>query len=116
VDESAMDLTLHSCTGLRERGAPKARACPGKGAAGWDQNGLNLRRAPRDAGETAQSVSRVRTHASTNVHITSEVRRFTVRPNLMNAGRKLVYTTFGVWHIQDPMSVVTNAKVIIAAD
>jgi len=40
-----MGLKLHSSSGLRGRGQPRARACPSGSAAGGDQNGLNLRAA-----------------------------------------------------------------------
>jgi len=40
-----MGLKLHISSGLRVRGVPRARACPASGAAGGDQNGLNLRAA-----------------------------------------------------------------------
>jgi len=42
---SAMGLKLHNCRGLREGGVPGTKACPERGAAGGDQNGLNLRSA-----------------------------------------------------------------------
>jgi hypothetical protein len=58
-DGGVMGFKLNSCRGLRERGQPRARARPSGSAPGWELNGLNLRRAPRDASATAWSGSMV---------------------------------------------------------